>query len=180
VARLLLEFRGERREIPVQGTVTIGRSKTSSIPINDLMLSRSHTLIYSEGDQFFVRDMNSRNGTFVNGILLHGPQALKSGDRIRVGPAYLTFFLRDRGDDRPATAPVRKPVSGVQAAPVKKPASTVQPARARPRTPEEVARSRGPSATLRFLIFFFLLGVVVCGTYVFKIAFLWLFNRFAS
>lgn len=184
MARLLLEFRGERRELTIQGTTTIGRSKTSTIPVDDLMLSRSHTLIYSEQNQFFVRDMNSRNGTFVNGIKLHEPRALKTGDRIRVGPAYFTFFLRERGTEAPAPAPspTKKPASTVQRAPTRRPAAPPlpSPARARPRSTEEISRYRGPSVVVRFFVFVLLLGVVACGTYIFKVAFLWLFSRSAS
>lgn len=48
--------------------VTIGRSSENDIQISDKYISREHLRIRQKGDKFFVRDLGSENGTFVNGI----------------------------------------------------------------------------------------------------------------
>jgi hypothetical protein len=48
--------------------VTIGRSSENDIQISDRFISREHLRIRQKGDKYFVRDLGSENGTFVNGI----------------------------------------------------------------------------------------------------------------
>ena len=48
--------------------VTIGRSSENDIQINDKYISREHLRIRRKGDRYFVKDLGSENGTFVNGI----------------------------------------------------------------------------------------------------------------
>ena len=48
--------------------VTIGRSADNDIQVSDRYISREHLRIRQKGDKFFVRDLGSENGTFVNGI----------------------------------------------------------------------------------------------------------------
>lgn len=49
-------------------TVTIGRSSENDIQISDKYISREHVRIRQKGDKYFVKDLGSENGTFVNGI----------------------------------------------------------------------------------------------------------------
>ena len=48
--------------------VTIGRSSENDIQISDKFISREHLRIRQKGDKFFLKDLGSENGTFVNGI----------------------------------------------------------------------------------------------------------------
>jgi hypothetical protein len=48
--------------------ITIGRSSENDIQISDKYISREHLRIRQKGDKYFVRDLGSENGTFVNGI----------------------------------------------------------------------------------------------------------------
>ena len=48
--------------------VTIGRSSENDIQLSDKFVSREHLRIRQKGDKYFVRDLGSENGTFVNGI----------------------------------------------------------------------------------------------------------------
>ncbi len=75
-------------------SLIVGRSSTCDIYIDDTKLSRQHFVIESDGDDFFIMDLQSRNGTMLNGMCIHGRQALHSGDKIVAGLSdiYITFL----------------------------------------------------------------------------------------
>jgi pSer/pThr/pTyr-binding forkhead associated (FHA) protein len=61
----------ERWEIGDQ-PVAVGRDETAEITIRDGTLSRRHFTIWREGDSFLIKDLNSQNGTWVDGQLAQG------------------------------------------------------------------------------------------------------------
>ncbi len=80
-------------EVPSDGRIAIGRSSECGFPVCTDDASRRHAEVYTDGGHILVRDVSSRNGTFVNGELIGGPRALEPGDRIGVGSAAITFCL---------------------------------------------------------------------------------------
>ncbi len=79
------------REFPLdRPVIRIGRGSGSDILLQDSQASRQHAEISRQGDQFFIRDLGSMNGTFVNGERITGPRLLKAGDEIRIGETVLT------------------------------------------------------------------------------------------
>lgn len=92
---LVWNDQGERREVPLGGSdVTIGRAPENSIPIDDNEASRFHCSIKPDAGGYVVFDLNSTNGTFVNGIQVSGSQVLQSGDVVKVGGTEFTFEAR--------------------------------------------------------------------------------------
>lgn len=175
VARLILESGGERREIRITGPITVGRAKTATIPIDDMILSREHTLFYVERGAFFVKDLESKNGTFLNGNLLRQPERLRHGDRIKAGPALITF-VSEPGDAPAAAAPFTQTAATVPTSLPAPPPAAPAPARPRPRTtPVPMATAAG--AAVRLVITIFLLSVVVVGAYFSKIVFSWMLDK---
>ena len=158
VARLFLEYHGDRREIKINGPVTVGRSKSATISIDDLMLSREHARIYLDGGRHVVSDLGSKNGTYLNGALLRQPESLKTGDRIKIGPASLTFYLLDSGRTSPVTA--QAPAPAAHQAPA-------SPARARVRSDSEVS-SMNADPMMVLLINVMLVVTVIVGAIIFK------------
>jgi hypothetical protein len=69
---------------------TIGRATSNSLVVNDAQASRLHARVDYEDGKWAVRDLNSRNGTFVNGkrVTLH---YLRPGDQLSVGVTVMTF-----------------------------------------------------------------------------------------
>lgn len=63
----------------------IGRGPTCEVVINDLEVSRNHARIYLQGGEFWLEDLNSTNGTFVNGQRLIGPHLLRAGETVNLG-----------------------------------------------------------------------------------------------
>ena len=72
---------------------TIGRTSINTICINDGSVSNRHAQI-TRGDRgFWIEDLSSRNGTFVNGEKVLEKKHLTSGDIIRLGKILLTFHM---------------------------------------------------------------------------------------
>lgn len=69
---------------------TIGRDASSQIRLRDTEVSRKHAQIKRLGGQFFLVDLNSSNGTFVNNQKAAEVE-LRTGDRIQVGRSWLLF-----------------------------------------------------------------------------------------
>ncbi|MFC2030231.1 FHA domain-containing protein [Chloroflexota bacterium] len=66
-------------------SVRIGRGSGSEIVLQDTQISRQHAEISQQGDQFFIRDLGSTNGTFVNGQRVTQLHPLHPGDQVQVG-----------------------------------------------------------------------------------------------
>jgi hypothetical protein len=73
------------------GGLSIGRSKEADVRIEDRYASSIHARVFSREGRFYVEDMNSTNGTLLNGATLHGEADLIDGDTIQIGDT--TFRL---------------------------------------------------------------------------------------
>jgi adenylate cyclase len=69
----------------------IGRHEKCDLCLIDGMVSRNHCLILQEGQRFLVKDLESRNGTWVNGRRIKNRRQVKNGDVIQIGPFRLLF-----------------------------------------------------------------------------------------
>ena len=74
----------------------IGRDSTASLCIPDRSVSRRHSQVERDGDQVFLTDLDSLNGTFVNDVPIKR-RNLEHGDRVRFGDSQF-LFLRHEGD----------------------------------------------------------------------------------
>lgn len=69
----------------------IGRAEDCEITIDNLAVSRHHSIIEKKEGVFTVNDLDSNNGTFVNGQRITEPTTLNFGDEIGVGKHVLVF-----------------------------------------------------------------------------------------
>ena len=72
----------------------IGREADNDVQIDRPRISRHHAELLIEGDTTWVTDLNSSNGTFVNGRQVQH-HALQHGDVLRVGDCDIRFLTRD-------------------------------------------------------------------------------------
>lgn len=94
----------EPRKISLRGAFTIGRDSASDLILKDARVSRGHALLRPLGrGNYFLLDLGSANGTFLNGRLVTAPVQLRDGDVILIADCALTF--KDT-DQRPITAPL--------------------------------------------------------------------------
>ncbi len=77
-----------------EGEVTIGRDASNGIAVVDPSVSRKHCLIGWQDGRFLVRDLDSRNGTLVNGAGIE-EQWLQHGDEIAAGDSSFLFLLEE-------------------------------------------------------------------------------------
>lgn len=87
---------GETFEVGRAGA-TMGRSPENQIRMNDEKLSRRHAGIEFKDGGFWLSDLGSSNGTFVNQNRLNAPHLLRSGDVIKLGGVRLSVTLETAG-----------------------------------------------------------------------------------
>lgn len=105
MARLIFsgeKFRGRVYELILERT-TVGRGDHTTLTLRDASVSHSHCEILVFRDEVIVRDLDSRNGTFVRGVCLHKQQRqLHQGDEVRFGDVAARLEM-DESADRAAT-----------------------------------------------------------------------------
>ncbi|MBI5249755.1 MAG: FHA domain-containing protein [Desulfomonile tiedjei] len=74
----------------------VGRHEKCDLRLVDSMVSRNHCIILKEGRRFVVKDLESRNGTWINGRRIKNRRSLRTGDVIQVGPFRLFFQPESR------------------------------------------------------------------------------------
>ncbi len=85
-----------RSLIQPQMVWTMGRNREAGMPVHDRMMSRRHAVLLFDPEEnaFFFVDLNSMNGSYLNGVRLStNRERLKDGDFLRVGNTEFFFFL---------------------------------------------------------------------------------------
>ena len=104
--RLILKGPGsEVTEYPLGQSSVLGRSTTASVRLADREVSRKHSQIDREGDDYVLRDLGSSNGTFLNGKRILGAAKLSDGDEVLIGTSKMEFRLTS-GPARPKNAEI--------------------------------------------------------------------------
>lgn len=78
--------------LPLDGKIVIGRSSDTDLRLNDYDTSRRHAEILCQPDGYTLRDLDSTNGTYVNGSRV-SERLLQPGDRIEIGETLISFCL---------------------------------------------------------------------------------------
>lgn len=89
---------GEREVALADGENILGRGTDSLVWIDAQSVSRRHARLNVAAGLATLEDLGSKNGTFVNGIRLSAPVALRDGDELRVGSVPLTLKIYARPD----------------------------------------------------------------------------------
>jgi len=104
----LLMSSGARIVVLEGQRVTLGRHPDSGVVLGgDGQISRVHASLEDYGAGWCLKDLGSRNGTYVNGERLLGERVLKHGDEVRIGDARLRFNA-GRRDEVAATSGPRQ------------------------------------------------------------------------
>ncbi len=82
---------GEEFALELGSTCTIGRADGNTIQINDKRASKSHAEILYEAGEFVLRDLESANGTLLNGEYVVNPVVLRHDDEVVIGRTMLLY-----------------------------------------------------------------------------------------
>jgi pSer/pThr/pTyr-binding forkhead associated (FHA) protein len=77
-----------------EGPVVVGRSPEADVVVADSKVSRLHCGVRLVEGEYRVKDLGSRNGTYVNTVKIEAPTVLKPGDHIRIGTTLLSVQER--------------------------------------------------------------------------------------
>ena len=102
--RELFELSGQR--------VTIGNASTNLVSLNhDTTVSRLHAVLENLGFAWSIRDVGSRNGTYLNGEKISAERVLRSGDELRMGSSRLIFLevKQTDHDETETVEPAQRP-----------------------------------------------------------------------
>jgi diguanylate cyclase (GGDEF)-like protein len=95
----LVVLSGERVgvRVSVQGNIVIGRDADAALVLPDQGVSSRHAVVQDRGDSFSLVDLDSTNGTFVNGTRTQEAE-LRNGDKITFGTTIVRFEVQDDAD----------------------------------------------------------------------------------
>jgi hypothetical protein len=80
---------GKPRAVKVAASMTIGRAPECELKIEDTYASQQHARLFGKNGAWYVEDLGSTNGTFVNDQKLAAPAMVQPGDSIRIGTTVL-------------------------------------------------------------------------------------------
>ena len=96
---VLQQLQGDRSsgtyEISESGITSIGRHEDCDIVVESPAISRFHSQVVCEDGRYFLEDLNSRNGTYVNGLAVRTRRLLHEGDRIEFANLPFEFLSQD-------------------------------------------------------------------------------------
>ena len=78
--------------LPQSDRTTIGRSPDCDIFLDDVTVSRKHAELVRRDDAFYIEDLGSLNGTFLNRRRIEEPGKLENGDELQIGKYRLSFI----------------------------------------------------------------------------------------
>ena len=86
------------KHIPLREVCVLGRKRTVDVVIDDQRVSREHAMIRKEGTSYLLFDLDSANGTVLNGVPVTRPTRLKDGDQIEIGGSRIKFYSQQMAD----------------------------------------------------------------------------------
>lgn len=89
--------KGRKFELPENEPQLLGRS-SEALPITDNAVSRAHAELTPDMGVWYIRDLDSQNGTYVNGVRLAERTRLRPGDQVRVGQTLFVFGVTDASE----------------------------------------------------------------------------------
>ena len=75
--------------VDILGPVVVGRSPSSDIVVDEPFVSATHARFSLQGPALVLEDLNSTNGTMVNGHLIGQPVTLRDGDEVQIGDTVM-------------------------------------------------------------------------------------------
>ncbi len=85
---------GESKRYPISSRVSyIGREDVNQVIVPNEAISKKHAKLTFADGKFYIEDLSSSNGTFLNGTRVHTRTVLRNGDLIRLGAVIMKFEI---------------------------------------------------------------------------------------
>ena len=93
--RLVVLQEDEKKEVFTLSSIKsiIGREVENDVMIDDEKISRRHAIIYHDEGEYWIEDLNSKNGVYLNGKKITGRERLVDGYLLKLGTTMLRFEL---------------------------------------------------------------------------------------
>jgi DNA-binding NtrC family response regulator len=153
---LVVSGPAQSTRIPLDRPILLGRDTRSRIPFDDERVSRHHALVDYIDQRPILRDLGSKNGTFVNGNEIRDFHFLRPDDRIRLGNTQIVVIALDNED----AAPLRSLSTGSETqADTDTPSNSLRMNRRILRQATELVGKLAPYARTRFPLYPVLSGI---------------------
>lgn len=90
--------KGKKFHLPPNQPQLVGRS-SEALPISDSTVSRRHAELTPDDGEWYIRDLSSQNGTYVNGVQITERTRLRLGDQIRTGASLFVFGRAEAAEE---------------------------------------------------------------------------------
>ena len=77
------------RSFPLGEEITLGRAAGCQVPLDDAYASQVHARVFQRDGQWYVEDLGSTNGTYLNRRRVAGPMVIKRRDKLQIGNTVL-------------------------------------------------------------------------------------------
>lgn len=105
----IIEGPGAGRKTPLEASMEIGRDPGAGLVLEDELVSRRHARVTPLEHGAVIEDLDSRNGTFVNGEEIHAPTQVDPGDQLLVGVSVLELRSAKQIAERPSAVRPKPP-----------------------------------------------------------------------
>jgi pSer/pThr/pTyr-binding forkhead associated (FHA) protein len=87
---VVLDEQGSKVEtVQLNGTLQVGRAEACQIRLPDTYASSFHARIYNRDGSWYIEDLGSTNGTYLNQRRITSPAELRAGDKVKIGKTTL-------------------------------------------------------------------------------------------
>ena len=80
----------------IDGDITLGRSSRNDIVIKDKFVSKNHLKIIDDNQAYFIEDLGSANGTFLNGAKIEPNEVIELQNNDKIGVGFIQFIFVDK------------------------------------------------------------------------------------
>ncbi len=91
----LIDDEAKDKIYPIRESLSVGRDRYSDIRLDYNFISKNHFIIEEDGGEYYLRDLGSKNGTYVNGTKINDEVILEDGDVIEVNDIKFVFVNRE-------------------------------------------------------------------------------------
>lgn len=80
----------------IEGDISLGRSSKNDVVIKDKFVSKNHLLICEKNQRYYLEDLGSANGTFLNGVKIDPNELIELQNNDKIGVGFIQFIFVDK------------------------------------------------------------------------------------